>query len=221
MKHAVAYLRTSSATNVGEDKDSAKRQREAIQTYAERNGITIVSEFYDAGVSGADHVMDRPGFCEMFERCNEFHLADIILVENASRFSRDLIVQITGHDKLKKHGLSLVPVDAPDYFKEETPTAVMVRQILGAVSQFEKNSLVNKLRVARERRRAATGKCEGRKSHAEMNPEHVLLAQSLRKQGMTLEVIMGTLHARGFYPRPGGGYTTQSVSSMIRQKVKA
>jgi hypothetical protein len=39
----------------------------------------------------------------------------------------------------------------------------MVRQILGAVSQFEKASLVAKLRHARERIRAEMGHCEGRK----------------------------------------------------------
>jgi hypothetical protein len=33
---AVAYLRTSSAANVGADKDSERRQREAIQGFARR-----------------------------------------------------------------------------------------------------------------------------------------------------------------------------------------
>ena len=36
--NAVAYLRTSSAANVGADKDSDKRQRAAIQGYARRGG---------------------------------------------------------------------------------------------------------------------------------------------------------------------------------------
>ena len=31
---AVAYMRTSSATNVGDDKDSERRQREAIEGFA-------------------------------------------------------------------------------------------------------------------------------------------------------------------------------------------
>jgi len=53
---AVAYLRTSSATNVGADKDSEKRQRAAIQTFAKREGFEIVAEFYDAAVSGADAI---------------------------------------------------------------------------------------------------------------------------------------------------------------------
>ncbi len=61
-KSAVAYYRTSSATNVGGDKDSLKRQQEAVAAYARRHGIIIVAEFYDAAVSGADHIGDRPGF---------------------------------------------------------------------------------------------------------------------------------------------------------------
>jgi DNA invertase Pin-like site-specific DNA recombinase len=51
-RRAVAYLRTSSAANVGEEKDSAKRQTEAICAYAGRNGIEVVASFYDAAVSG-------------------------------------------------------------------------------------------------------------------------------------------------------------------------
>ena len=59
---AIAYLRTSSATNVGVDKDSEKRQRVAIGAYAKRAGYELVAEFYDAAVSGADPIQDRPGF---------------------------------------------------------------------------------------------------------------------------------------------------------------
>jgi DNA invertase Pin-like site-specific DNA recombinase len=55
----------------------------------------------------------------------------------------------------------------------DTPTAVLVRQVLGAIAQFEKASLVAKLKAARDRKRAAAGKCEGRKSWAEINPELV------------------------------------------------
>ena len=39
---AVAYMRTSSATNVGADKDSEKRQRAAIEGYAKRAGMSVV-----------------------------------------------------------------------------------------------------------------------------------------------------------------------------------
>jgi hypothetical protein len=45
---AIAYLRTSSATNVGADKDSDKRQREAIASFAKRSGCELVGEYYDS-----------------------------------------------------------------------------------------------------------------------------------------------------------------------------
>ena len=66
-KPAVAYLRTSSATNVGADKDSDKRQRAAIEAFAKPAGFAIVAEYYDAAVSGADPVDQRPGFADMLQ----------------------------------------------------------------------------------------------------------------------------------------------------------
>src|SRR3954466_11753185 len=62
---AVAYFRTSSAANVGADKDSVQRQRDAVTAYAKAHGLEVVREFYDAAVSGADPIDQRPGFVEM------------------------------------------------------------------------------------------------------------------------------------------------------------
>src|SRR3954452_22856580 len=58
---AVAYYRTSSAANVGADKDSVQRQRDAVTTSAKGHGLEIVREFRDAAVSGADPIDRRPG----------------------------------------------------------------------------------------------------------------------------------------------------------------
>ena len=68
---------------------------------------------------GADHVMTRPGFSEMLAYMLG-NGARIVLCENASRFARDLAVQIAGHDLLKSKGISLIPVDAPNHFQDET-----------------------------------------------------------------------------------------------------
>ena len=87
-----------------------------------------------------------------------------ILVESPDRFARDLAVQLAGHVFLRSIDVTLIPATAPDFFVEDTPTAVLVRQVLGTIAQFEKASLAAKLKAARERKRAAVGKCEGRKS---------------------------------------------------------
>jgi hypothetical protein len=94
-----------------------------------------------------------------------------IIIESPDRFARDLSVQLAGHDFLKKQGVTLIPATAPDHFVEDTPTAVLVRQVLGAIAQFEKASLVAKLKAARDRKIAAGIKCGGRKSFAERDPD--------------------------------------------------
>jgi DNA invertase Pin-like site-specific DNA recombinase len=91
-----------------------------------------------------------------------------IIAESPDRFGRDLTVQLTGHDFLRSRGIALIPATAPDFFTEDTPTAVLVRQLLGAVAQFEKTSLVAKLKAARDRKKAATGKCGSRRSYFEL-----------------------------------------------------
>ena len=58
--------------------------------------------------------------------------ARTIIVES---FARDLMVQLAGHDMLKAKGVTLVAASAPTFFVEDTPTAVLVRQMLGAVAQ--------------------------------------------------------------------------------------
>ena len=120
---AIAYLRTSSAANVGADKDSEKRQR-AASFLRQGARLRIVDSFYDAAVSGADPVGERPGFKAMMDRIAGNGVR-VIIVESPDRFARDLAVQIAGHDYLKGLGVALVPTSAPDFFAEDTPTAVV------------------------------------------------------------------------------------------------
>ena len=177
----------------------------------------MVREFYDPAVSGADPIQDRPGFGELLAYITG-NGARIVLVENASRFARDLAVQIAGHDLLKGRGIDLIPVDAPDHFTDETPTAVMVRQILGAVSEFEKASLVQKLRKAREHKKAETGRCEGRKPV----PDAVVKeAKRLRRKNprtgkrRSLRRVAAELAEMGYQAVSGKPYGAESVKQMV------
>lgn len=89
-------------------------------------------------------------------------------------------MQLAGHDHLRKLGITLIPATAPDFFLEITPTAVLVRQALGAIAQFDKATVVAKLKAAKDRKREE-GKCGGGKSYAERNPEMVNLARELHR----------------------------------------
>src|ERR1700733_15189378 len=134
---AVAYFRTSSATNVGADKDSEKRQRAVVTQFAKANGYDLVGSYYDAAVSGADPIDERRGFAALLERIAGNGVR-VIIVETASRFARDLIVQETGWRFLQGLGVTLVAADSPDSFLDTTPTAGLIRQGPGAGPRFGK-----------------------------------------------------------------------------------
>lgn len=212
---AIGYTRTSSASNVGPDKDSEARQRAAIERCARQGGMTIVEWFADPAVSGADPVETRPGFAALLLRLASNGVRTLI-VETASRFARDLMIQEVGFAMLQKLGVTLIAADSPTAFQDDTPTAVLIRQLLGAVAQFDKTMTVAKLKGARERKRAVTGKCEGRKSHAELHPEVVGEAKRLRRRkGMTLRKVAAELAAGGFLNQFGRPYAAASIRSMV------
>ena len=206
---AVAYYRTSSAANVGPDKDSLERQRAAVRSCAARFGYEIVGEYYDAAVSGADPIDQRRGFQDMMETGPR-----IILVETANRFARDLIVQETGWRMLKARGIELIAADSPDSFTADTPTAVLVRQILGAVAEFDKAMTVTKLRAARDRKSKALGRrCEGRKRAP---AEVIEMAHRWREMGSSLRDVSEQLAILGFLAPSGRPYGPSSVRAMLR-----
>ena len=216
LKAAVAYLRTTSAANVGADKDSEKRQRKAIADYAKVAGYAIVEEFHDAAVIGADPVHTRPGFAAMLKRI-EGNGVRVILVETANRFARDIMVQETGWQFLRERGVHLMAADSPSAFIDDTPTSKMIRQLLGVISEFEKASLVAKLAGARKRKRATGVKVDGRKSHAEERPDVVALAKSpapKKPKGgqLSLRAISAELEAQGYVNERGKPFNPKSIA---------
>jgi DNA invertase Pin-like site-specific DNA recombinase len=212
---AVAYMRTSSATNVGADKDSERRKRAAIEGYAKRASLTVVEWFYDPAVSGADPIETRPGFAALLDRI-EGNGVRAVLVEDASRFARDLVAQELGVLLLIKRGVRLLTAAGDDLCDTSDPSRVMMRQIAGAFAQYEKARLVARLRRARE----VKGKMGGRKPLAETRPEVVELARRLRHtrsgKQRSLRQISAELAARGFVAeKTGRPFEAAQVSRML------
>jgi DNA invertase Pin-like site-specific DNA recombinase len=141
-----------------------------------------------------------------------------IIVETANRFARDLIVQETGFKMLRDLGIELIAADSPAAFLDDSPTSQLIRQVLGAVAQFEKAMLVAKLKGARDRKKRLTGKCGGRKNHQELDPEVVALARKLagRRNKPSLRSISAALAEVGHLNKNGKAYAAESVASMLR-----
>ncbi len=87
-----------------------------------------------------------------------------IIIEKLDRLARDLMVQEATIADLQKHGFTLISVAEPDLMATD-PTRILMRQLMGAVAQYDKSQIVLKLRDARQRMKAATGRCEGRKPY--------------------------------------------------------
>src|SRR6516225_1645442 len=89
---AFSYLRVSSKGQI--DDDGFKRQHDTITRYAKANRYEIVQEFQEKGVTGASAVedaLDRPGLTDLFVAIKANGVR-VVLVENATRIARDLMV---------------------------------------------------------------------------------------------------------------------------------
>jgi DNA invertase Pin-like site-specific DNA recombinase len=222
MTPAFSYLRTSSSANV--DGDSPFRQDKAVMTYAKAQGIAVRACFWGAAVKGADPIETRRGFAALLEAAQAEDVT-LVLVEDPTRFARSIIAQELGVMLLASKSIRVVTASGQDLTDNTDPAKVMMRQIAGAFSQYEKAKLVEKLKAGRDRVREQVGKCGGRKSHAEVTPEVVVTAKRLArknpKTGRTrsLRKIAAELAVLGHVNRNGQPYNPKSIAAMLGQKV--
>jgi DNA invertase Pin-like site-specific DNA recombinase len=209
---AVAYLRTSSATNVGSDKDSEPRQRAAIDGFAKRNGFVIVDTYYDAAVSGGDPIETRAGFAALLDRI-EGNGVRTVIVEDASRFARELMAQELGIALLIARGVRLLTASGDDLTASEDPTRKMLRQIAGAFAEYEKSRLVAKLRSGRARKLEQAGKCEGRLTRLARAK-----AANNKEEAARLEKVIAEVHRlRRASPKTGERRSLRQISAELAQ----
>ena len=222
--HAVGYLRTSSAANVGADKDSGRRQRAAIERFCKAAGYVVADEdwFYDEAVSGADQLGARAGWTALMARINGNGVR-VVIVEDASRFARELMVQEQGILELRKAGVTVLTAGGDDLTASSDPGRTMIRQIMGSFSEYEKARLVAKLASARARKKEQTGRCEGRKPLTDTNPEALKLARKLRRANpvtgkrMSFRDIAAKLADAGHVAASGKPLSSSVVKRLLEQ----
>jgi DNA invertase Pin-like site-specific DNA recombinase len=215
MKNAFAYLRVSGKGAV--HGDGFQRQLLAIKRYASANGIKITQIFREEGVSGTKEMVDRPAFSEMMTALYS-NGTKLVLVEKLDRLARDLMVQESIIADLRKHGYELMSVMEPDLL-EDDPSRKLMRQMMGAFAEYEKSMIVLKLRGARQRMRAKTGRCEGAKPYGmkagESETENRI--KTLRAGGTSLQAIADQLNADGIPSRRGGQWHPTQVGRIAER----
>ena len=84
----------------------------------------------------------------------------VVIVEDASRFARHLLIQEAGIALLVGLGVRVMTANGDDLTDSDDEFRVAMRQIMGVSSQLERARLVKKLQAAKDRKRAAGGKAE-------------------------------------------------------------
>jgi DNA invertase Pin-like site-specific DNA recombinase len=223
-KPALSYLRVSGKGQV--NKDGFPRQREAVLKYAKANGLEIIGEYRDEGVSGTKELEHRQGLAALLDHI-ESNGVKIVLVERADRLARDLMVSEVILGQFRDLGVEVISADSGVDLTagDNDPTRTLIRQVLGAVSQFEKSIIVLKLRAARERTRQKTGRCEGRKPYGFFPGEDKIIQrikELYRKphgeKRLGFQTIAKRLNAEGILTRTGVKWSDTQVKAILTRK---
>jgi DNA invertase Pin-like site-specific DNA recombinase len=219
---AVAYMRCSGRGQV--DGDTWDRQEEAISKYAAANGITVVSWFRDEAVTGKMELEGRDGLsaCVHYVQTEDVKL---VLVEDSTRLARDLIVAEVCIREFQRVGVRVVSASGGIDLTEgdsANPTAKLVRQILAAVSEFERCCIYNKLMSARKRKKAAGGKAEGRYAFGEdpKRPEEIATLEKIkfaRSNTMTCDQIADSMNVAQVPTRSGKPWRGTTVAKILKR----
>jgi len=222
MTKAVAYLRVSGKAQV--HGDGFPRQRATVDRFAKANRMTIVGEFRDGGVKGATDLEHREGLAALLDTI-ESDGVKVVLVERADRLARDLMVSEIILGQFRDLGVRVITADSGVDLtvNDEDPTRTLIRQVLGAVAQFEKSVIVLKLRAARDRVRKSNGRCEGRKPFGTRPGEAAILhrMRQLRRKSpghprmsfVKIAHILNTESHRTRMGKPWRGPTVRKILS--------
>lgn len=155
----LAYLRVSSAGQV--DAWGLDRQETAIKGFARTGGHRIAGWYRDEGVSGTVDALDRPQLAAAIRDLRSG--ADGILVADLDRFARSLTVQEAALGVIWHAGGKVFTAAAGEVLADDPddPSRTLIRQVMGAVIEFEKRQSVKRMRGGMRAKAAAGRKATG------------------------------------------------------------
>jgi len=222
---AVAYVRVSGSGQAAEDRDGLPRQRRAVAAFCRNRRLALIEEHSDPGVSGTVPLAAREGLSSALARCIE--LGAVLVVERPDRLSRDLVVGELALAAFRDAGVQVLDTAGTDLTAGNgNATAVLVRQLLGAVAQHDKAAIVARLRAAKDRIRADGGHAEGPLAFGAdpARPHETALLDRVRelrrrvpdRKRPTLRAIAATLNDEGSTTRSGLPWTAERLGDVLR-----
>ena len=139
-KVAVAYLRVSTQ----EQDLGPEAQRAAIEAWAERQGVRVVSYFEDR-LSGGTKVEDRPAMLQAFGALRASG-AGLLVAAKRDRIARDVVVAATVEQMAREAGAKVVTADGVAV--EDTPEGMLLRGLMDLFAQYERAVIRARTRAA-------------------------------------------------------------------------
>jgi DNA invertase Pin-like site-specific DNA recombinase len=222
----LAYTRVSSEAQ--EDGHGLDVQADKIRAWADRNSHKLAAIHVDVA-SGRLDTEGREGLAATLAalRAGDAHG---LVVYRLDRLARDLVVQEQLLAEVRRYGCDVfstseseqaVMGDDPD-----DPSRKLIRQVIGAVSEFERAMIVLRLRAGRERKRKAGGYAGGTVPYGytlvdgslEPDPhEQTVIGHvvAMRERGRTLRQIVAALNEAHISARHGGSWHPSGVKRIV------
>lgn len=216
-----AYLRVSGKGQL--DGDGFDRQRDTIQKFCDAKGWRVIRWFEEKGVSGTNEMSDRPALTELMGLLGPA-TTDTMVVECADRLARDLRVSELILEDFRINKARVFDASSQmDLTVCDDPTRVMIRQMLGAVAEWNKSMLVKKLRAARDRKSRQLGRrIEGPKPYELKSSGGAAVAEVIvmlrDKQGLTFLQIARQMTRDGMPTPTGKHFWGRSTVHMIYER---
>mgnify|MGYP002682639673 FL=1 len=174
MKRIAIYARVST------DRQSTESQLNALREYAGKRAWAISKEYIDEGYTGSN--TKRPAFNAMMADARKRKF-DVLLVYKLDRLSRSLKDLITTLDDLKSMGIDFISYD--NGLDTTTPTGRLIFNVVGAVAEFEKDIIRERVRAGLE-----NAKRKGKRLGRPPVSSHLVdEAKKLRSEGMSFRQI--------------------------------
>lgn len=224
----VGYLRVS--TEKQEDGLGLAVQEAAVRGWVRAHGHDLVG-FESDTASGKLEAVDRGGLASALRQVREGD-ADGIVVYRLDRLARDLVVQEQLLAEVRNaSGVLFSTSDAEQDVLDDDPddpSRKLIRQVLGAVSEFERSMIALRLRNGRRRKHEQGGYAYGRPPYGYRAEAGELVAvaeqqavldrmRELRRGRWTLREIAATLNDEGVPGPAGGAWSGTAVQRALQR----
>jgi len=223
-----AYLRVSTDRQA-EEGLGLEVQEHAIREWARTNAHRISSWHRDEGISGSNGLEHREGLADAFEALKAGTAAGLV-VYRLDRLARDLVLQEQLLADVRRHGAEVFSTSNAEasYLSDDPddPSRKLIRQVLGAVNEYERAMITLRLRAGRRRKHDTGGYAYGSppygyRSHGgtliKDENEQAALARmrELRQDGASYRRIADTLQTEGFRPKRGRLWYPMTIRQIL------